>query len=67
MRRLLINVRKKDVTAQDGITQTETLVVVPVGRGLSARPTFQNSSSLPTEIIEMDRDGLGGGGERGDA
>ena len=41
------------------------MVVVPVGRGLSARPTVQNSSSLPTEIIEMDRDGLGGGGGAG--
>ena len=42
-------------------------VVVRIGRGLSPGPPAQNSSSLPTEIIEMDQNGLGGGGGRGDA
>ena len=45
------------------------MVVVRVSRGLSPGPPAQNSSALPTEIIEMDQNGLGrgGSGERGDA
>ena len=35
------------------------MVVVQIGRGLSPGPPAQNSSPLPTEIIEMDQNGLG--------
>ena len=42
-------------------------VVVRIGRGLSPGPLAQNSSSLPTETIEMEQNGLREGGERGDA
>ena len=47
-----------------GSPKPRPLVVVRVGRGLSPGPPGQNSSAPPTEIIEMDQNGLGGGGDR---